>query len=414
MRVVILTQWYPPEPAVLMKELAESLCARGHAVTVVTGFPNYPSGTIYDGYRVRPWQRERHDAVEVVRVALYPEHSRSGVKRALNYASFAASASVLAPWLVERPNVLFVYHPPLTVGVPGAWLSALWRAPMVYQIQDMWPETLVATGMLSSPTMLRGVARMARWVYARAAAICVISEGFRANLIAKGVPASKVHVISNWVDPAVYRPLPPDQALAARLGISRRFNVLFAGNVGEAQELGVVIEAAQLLSDQPDAQFVIVGDGVALPRLRQEAERRGVTNVRFLGRLAPDAMPSVYALADVLLLHLKDDPLFRITIPHKIFTYLASGKPILAAVAGDAAEVVCRSQAGVVCPPEDPAALADAVRRLRALSDAERNRMGSNGRVAVARDFGRETLVPRFEAILESVARPGIGAAGRE
>lgn len=414
MRILILTQWYPPEPAMLLQELAQSLQGHGHQVTVLTGFPNYPSGQLYPGYRMRPRQREILAGVPVVRVPLYPEHSRSGLRRALNYASFALSATLLGLWSVPRPDVLFVYHPPLTIGLPAYVLSRLWRRPFVYQIQDMWPETLAATGMFSNQRLLAWIARLARWIYAKAQAILVISPGFHQNLLDKEVPAEKIHVISNWVDPSTYFRVDPDPQLAQALGLAGRFNVMFAGNMGEAQGLETVIEAARLLpndpqgpDDQQGPQFVLVGDGIALPRLQELAARYHLTNVRFLGRYPAQDMPRLYALADALLVHLKDDPLFRITIPHKTLAYLASGKPILAAVAGDVANLVESIGAGVTCPPQNPAALAAAVHQLQAMPASQRQAMGERGAQAAQTRFSRDTLTGDIEAVLQRAALGG-------
>lgn len=402
MRILILTQWYPPEPALLLQELAQSLQGLGHEVTVLTGFPNYPSGQLYPGYKIRLRRREVLEGVPVVRVPLYPEHSRSGLRRALNYISFALSAALLGPWLSKRPNVIFVYHPPLTVGLPAWVLSRIWRVPFVYQIQDIWPETLAATGMLNSPRALNMVGAVARWVYRKAAALLVISPGFKENLVGKGVTESKIHIIPNWANAETYRPRLPDLALAEELGMAGKFNVLFAGNIGEAQALDTVVQAATYLTADPEVQFVIVGDGTALEDLKQAAIGRGLTNMRFLGRRPAAEMPSLYALADVLLVHLRDDPLFRITVPHKIMAYMASGKPILAAVAGDAADVVQQAGAGLTCPPQEPASLAEAVRVLQALSPGERRAMGERARQAAEGQYGREETVRRIEGVLIS------------
>lgn len=418
MRILILTQWYPPEPALLLQELAQSLQGRGHEVTVLTGFPNYPSGRLYPGYRMRLRQRETLAGVPVLRVPLYPEHSRSGLRRALNYLSFALSATLLGLWSTPRPDVLFVYHPPLTVALPAYILSRLWRVPFVYQIQDMWPETLAATGMLSNPKLLRWIGRFAEWVYGKAHSILVISPGFRQNLVAKGVPAKKLHVVSNWVDPSTYYRAEPDPQLAAQLGLVGRFNVMFAGNMGEAQGLETIVETARLLAadtlsgnqeassaERPPVQFVMVGDGIALPRLQQLAEQHGLANIRFLGRYPVAEMPRLYALADVLLLHLRRDPLFQITIPSKTLAYLAAGKPILAAVAGDVADMVLSVGAGMACPSEDPSALAAAVQSLQSMSAAERHAMGERGLVAAQTQFSREILIGEIEAVLQVAAR---------
>jgi glycosyltransferase involved in cell wall biosynthesis len=404
MHVVLLSQWYQPEPGLIGQGLAQTLQKMGHRVTVLTGFPNYPSGKLYPGYGLRPWRREVLAGVPVVRTPLYPDHSRSGFRRVLNYVSFAASSSVLGLWLVPRPDVVFVYHPPLTVGWPAWLLTRLWRVPFVYQIQDMWPETLRATGMVNSERVLSWVGRFAQWVYVKAEAICVITPGFRANLIDKGVPPEKIHVISNWVDTETYYLEQPDQTLAEELGTAGRFNIMFAGNMGEAQGLETVLDAAELLKNDPQVQFVFVGDGIALPRLQQSAESRGLNNVRFLGRYPMEDMPKLYALVDVLLVHLKDDPLFRITIPHKIFSYMAVGKPVLAALAGDAADVVTQAGAGIACPPEEPQALASAVQRFQGMDELERRKMGVCGLAAVHKLYSREMLVGEIEAVLRSAA----------
>lgn len=405
MRILLLTQWFPPEPQRLLLELALSLQEAGHEVTVLTGFPNFPAGTLYPGYRLRFFQREQIEGVPVIRVPLYPDHSRSAIKRALNIVSFAVAAAVLGPWLTPRVDVIHVIHPPLTVALPAWILSRVKRVPFTYEIQDMWPETLRSTGMVNSERVLDWIGRLANWVYRRAAAIRVISPGFRENLMTKGVPANKIRVISNWVDTNFYRPMDANPELATKLGLSGRFNIMFAGMMGPAQDLETVVEAATLLGDLPDVQFVLVGDGNDMPRLQQLVEQRGLANVRFLGRFPPDDMPGLYALADVLLIHLRDDPLFRITIPHKTFAYMASGKPILAAVEGDVAAVVQAAGAGLTCPQGNPKVLAETVRRFHAMPAAERQTMATNGRKAVNERFARvvitDQLLEMFQAVVD-------------
>jgi len=400
MKILLLTQWYPPEPAVLLQELAQTLQSKGHDVTVLTGFPNYPSGKLYAGYRLRLFQRQVVGGIPVLRLPLYLDHSLSSMKRTLNYLSFAISCLLLGFWLVPRPDVIFVYHPPLTIGLPAWILSRLWRVKFVYQVQDMWPETLSATGMIQNRNLLIIVGRFARWVYSRAHSILVISPGFKKNLMDKGVSPEKIHVISNWMEGDISESEVPNVELARRLGLFGRFNIMFAGNIGEAQGLGTVLDAAKCLADQPKVQFVLVGDGVALPRLKETAEAQTISNVRFLGRYYPDAMAGLYALADVLLVHLRDDPLFRITIPHKILSYLGTGKPILAAIAGDAADLVTDAGAGIACPPGNPQALASAVREFMAMPAEERRAMGERGLQTMRTRYSRGTLVAEIENIL--------------
>ncbi|MDB4948262.1 MAG: glycosyltransferase [Gemmatimonadetes bacterium] len=406
LRILLLSQYYDPEPF-KGDALGGGLVRRGHRVTAVTGFPNYPLGRTYEGYRQRPWQWERRRGVRVLRLPMYPDHTRSAVRRALTYGTFAASASTLGPALCGPQDVMWVYHPPLTVAGPALAISRLRRVPFVLEIQDLWPETLAATGMVGSPRLLGAVGRAAMALYRRASALVVISEGFKRNLAAKGVPADKVHVIPNWADEEVYRPVAPDPALARRWGLEGRFNVMFGGNLGPAQGLGTVLDAADRLRGLPDVQLVLVGEGVDREGLERSAAERGLTNVRFLPRQPPEAMPALYALADALLLHLRRDPLFEITIPSKTLAYLACGRPVLCAVPGDAAEAVLGAGAGVACPSEDPAALAEAVRTLHAMPSLRREAMGAAGRAAYLALYSQEGAIGRYEALLARVARRG-------
>jgi len=397
MRILLLSQWYLPEPAYNIHELAQTLAEHGHDVTVLTGFPNYPTGKIYSGYRIYPWQKEKFDDVQVVRVPLFPEHSQSGLLRACNYISLAISISLLGFWLVPKPDIMFVYHPPLTLGIPAWILSRLWRIPFVFQIQDMWPETLAATGMLNNSMILEGIQRFANLIYRKANLIFVISPGFRRNLLSKNVPDEKIRVVSNWVDTEFYYPAQRDEQLAKALGLDGYFNIMFAGNIGEAQGLDTVIEAAKRLTDLPKIQFVIIGDGTARSALEQLKTEYQLNNILFLGRYVGEKMSTLYALADVLLIHLKDDPLFRMTIPHKTFAYMASGKPIIAALSGDAADVVISAGCGLTCNSEDPVAMADLVRQFYEMPIEDREALGQIARDMVCTSYNREALISQIE-----------------
>lgn len=404
MRILFLSQWYDPEPSFKGSTLGRVLVTRGHHITALTGFPNYPAGQIYPGYHVRWRQWEQRDGLRVLRVPLYPNHSRSGGKRILNYLSFALAASTIGAALCGPADVMWVYHPPLTVGIPAWWIGLLRRVPFVYEIQDMWPETLAATGMLPSGGAAKILGWLARFIYARAAAITVISPGFKRNLIAKGVPADKIHVIPNWADEDIYRPVPRDEALGGEHGLCDRFNIMFAGTMGAAQAMDTVLDAAGQLRDVPAVQFVLIGDGIDVERLKQQAAARGLNNVRFIGRQPAERMPHFFAWADALLVHLKRDPLFEITIPSKTIAYLACGRPIITCTAGDPAEVVCQAGAGLACEPENAGALAQAVRDLQAMTAEQREALGQAGRQAFLEHYTRAALVERYEALFQQVA----------
>ena len=249
MRVVFLTQWFDPEPgAVRGLPLARWLAARGHDVQVLTGVPNYPGGRVYPGYRMRLWQREVMDGVPVLRVPLYPSHDPSARGRVANYTSFALSAATLGAALVGRGDVAYVYHPPATVGLPAIVLKALRGIPFVYHIADMWPESVVDSGMLGNGALRRGVERLlSRWchaVYRHSSTITVLSPGFKQLLVDRGVPADKIRVIYNWTDEAMFFPHGRDETLARELGLDGHFNIVYAGNLGPFQGLSTVVRAA--------------------------------------------------------------------------------------------------------------------------------------------------------------------------
>lgn len=404
MKVLLLSQWYLPEPDIKVHLLGKDLVEHGHQVTALTGFPNYPSGKLYPGYHMS-WRRwEMRDGIQVLRLPLYANHSRSKVKRILNYLSFAMSATFLGPLLCGPADVMWVYHPPLTIGIPAWWIGLLRRVPFVFNVHDMWPETLAATGMMA-PAQLKWMSLLAQFIYSRAAAITVVSPGFKRNLLDKGVPDSKIHIIPNWADEEIYCPVPRDESLATEHGLDGRFNVVYGGNLGAAQALGNVLETAALLRDLTQIQFVLIGDGMEAWNLQQAARERGLNNVRFIKQQPAERMPQFFALADLLLVHLKRDPLFEITIPAKTIAYLACGRPILCTVAGDAADVVRSAGAGVICPPEDPVALAQAVRDLYAMPQSQREAMGEAGRRSFLENYTRRVLVDRYEALLTLVSQ---------
>jgi len=385
-------------------QMASDLLDRKHKVRAITAFPNYPLGRTYPGYRQRLWARDTVNDVPVVRLPIFPDHGRSVIRRTLCYLSFAFTASVLGPFFSGKPDVIWAYQPPLTVGIPALWLALLCRCPLVYEVQDLWPETLASTGMMDSTLAFRVLHAFARLVYRRSAAIIVPSPGMKKNLLAKGVPDSKVHVIPNWADETIYRPVPPDPQLAAAHGMSGRFNVVFGGNLGAAQGLETVLDAAERLADYPDIQFVLIGEGLERRRLETEVADRSLANVRFIGQQPVSSMPDFFALADVLLVHLRRDPLFEIMIPAKTQSYLACGRPILMAVGGDAANLIEDTGAGLTCRQQDPRAMADAILRLKGMPLEERTQMGNCGRRAFEERFRRRVLVDQYEHLFLSLS----------
>jgi colanic acid biosynthesis glycosyl transferase WcaI len=405
MRILMLTQWFNPEPTFKGLIFARELKRLGHEVEVLTGFPNYPSGKTYSGYKIRLFQQEMIDGIKVLRVALYPSHDNSAIRRIVNYLSFAVTASMIGAFKVTRPDVIYVYHPPATIGLPALFLHCLYRAPFVYDVEDLWPDTLSATGMFTSKT---GYWLMDKWcalLYKKAKKVVVLSPGLKGILTERNVPADKIEVIYNWCDEEQVVLESYNASLARELGMERRFNVIFAGNIGKAQALDAVIDAATLVASRnSDIQFVFVGDGIESDRLRQRAREAGLSNTIFLGRCPISKISAVLALADVLLVHLKDAPLFAVTIPSKTQAYLSVGRPILMAVRGDAAELVTRANAGVACSPEDPANIADSIHQMYAMPRSELQEMGKNGRRFYLNELCLTVGVQRFEQLFKSAS----------
>ncbi len=397
MRILLLTQWFQPEPMLKGLSFAKELAAHGHTVEVLTGFPNYPGGKLYPGYRVRLWQREVIDGIQVNRVALYPSHNRSGLHRMLNYLSFALACLLVGPWLVRKPDVVYVYNL-VTLGPAAFLLRLLYGSKVLMDVQDLWPESVINSGMVRSGVGHRLLTAICTGVYRQADWVAVLSPGFKQALVQRDVSAARIEVIYNWCDEDAQRLEPRDEVLAQELGLTGQFNILFAGTMGVVQGLDTVLEAAQLCATRaPQVQFVLMGGGVDSDRLAAKAETMGLDNVRFLPRQRPEAMGRFYALADALLVHLKDDPLFRITIPSKTQTYLYMGKPILMAMQGDAADLVEQAGAGLLCRSTDSAALADSVEKLLAMPTVERNRLGTAGAHYYHENLSMQIGIERFE-----------------
>jgi len=406
MRILMLTQWFDPEPTFKGLAFARELVRRGHEVQVLTGFPNYPGGRLYEGYKVSLLQREMHEGISVLRVPLYPSHDGFALRRIANYASFALSAAFLGALVVKPADVMYVYHPPATVGFAASFISRVRGIPFVYDIQDLWPDTLAATGMLNNPGILGLVARFCRIIYRQAARIVVLSPGFKNMLVARGVPAEKIDVIYNWCDEESIQKECLADGLDEKLGLVGRFNVVFAGTMGKAQALDAVLDAAKIMSfSRPEVQFVFVGGGIDVERLKSKSEEMELTNVLFLPRMPMQEIGAVLALADVLLVHLRDDPLFRITLPSKTQAYMAAGRPILMAVRGDAADLLERARAGLCCLPEDSESIAAAVEQFCCMSREDLNSMGENGKSFYTAELCLAEGVKNFESLFASMVR---------
>lgn len=406
MRVLILSHYYSPEPIPKPSELAEELSRNGHSVSVVTGFPNYPSGVLYPGFKLGLVQRETAGGIRLVRTFEFPYHGTNSIGRILNYLSTMISTP-LGSFFVPRCDVMYVWHPPLTMGVSAWLISRLRGTPFVYDVQDIWPESVVLSGMLRNKVVIRMLSLLERFVYRRADHIFVVTGGARENLMAKGVSPEKVSVMPHWIDESKSGGIDCEtrQRVRETCGWTGKFVSLFAGNIGIIQGLDTVVRAAALLPRDSGFLISLVGDGADKQRLRELAKSLDVDDrIQFLDRHPAEEMPALMEAADVLLVHLKSDPVAHWTIPTKIFAYLAAGKPVLVAMDGPGADLVRDPGAGIAIPPEDAVAFSQAIRSLRDLPPEDRIGMGRRGREYLLANFSRRVVLSQYEQKLRMVA----------
>ena len=348
-------------------------------------------------------QKEQIEGVNVTRVPLYPSHDKSKIGRILNYVSFACSLMIYGLFS-KKADVIYAYHPPLTVGIAASIVGFFRRVPVVNDIQDMWPDTLSSTGMISNKRVITLVGKVCDWVYKRSTKIVVLSPGFRTLLVERGVPPEKIEVIYNWCAEDAIAQTPGEKGSVFKP--DAKFRILFAGNMGLAQALDVVLDAAVLLSTAaPQIEFVFLGGGLEVNNLKQLAQKLELQNVVFLPPVSMAEVGAYLNSADALLVHLKKDELFKITIPSKTQAYMAAGRPILMAVDGDAADLVSNSQSGVVAKSGDAQSIADAAIKLLTASADERQAMAVSGKAFYNANLSLSRGVERFGSIFKSLAR---------
>lgn len=404
MRILIVSQFFDPEPTFKGLVFARELVKLGHDVQILTGFPNYPGGVLYPEYRVRLFQIESIDDISIIRVALYPSHDNSSIKRILNYISFAFCATTLGLLLIKKPDLVYVYYTHITVELPAIMQKILRGLPIIYDIQDLWPDTLAVSGMMNNRRIMNCVDLWCQFAYRMADHIVVPSPGFKRILHERGVPEHKISIIYNWCNEIQIVSAELCETEKLKVKMKEHFTIVYAGNMGKAQALDAVLDAAHLLANKlPQVQFIFIGWGVDVTRLQQIKEEKCIPNVLFLPPRPVSEIGSILRMADTLLVHLKDDPLFEITIPSKIQAYLAVGRPIIMAVRGDAAKLVEKAGAGITCIPEDAGSIASAIEKMVHLPQEERKIMGNNGLKYYRQELALNVGVNKFENLFNSL-----------
>ncbi len=394
-------------PGARVAELTRHWVRAGHQVTVLTGFPNHPTGVVPPEYRAklrRLVMHEKMEGVSVVRSWLLPFPNRKAYERMLNYGSFCISAASTGVF-VSRPDVVIATSPQLLVGLSGCWLARVKRVPFVFEVRDLWPESLVAVGMGDPNSFLhRGLGKIAGFLYRRCDRVVVVTPAFKDHLIKHWqVPSEKISVVENGVDTGLFSPGAPDQELQRALGAEGKFVACYIGTMGMAHGLETLVEAAARLRDSaPQVLFLLVGEGAEKDRIISLVRSRGLTNVHFVDQQPREKIPAYIRASDVCLVLLKKTELFKTVIPTKMLEFMACARPVILGVDGQARKIVDEAQAGLFMEPENPDALAQAILHLAADSEL-RESMGSNGARHILLHFSRQQKAKDYLAVLGSV-----------
>ena len=404
MNILIVTQYFWPENF-RINDLVLGLQERGHHITVLTGLPNYPGGELFSGYRYLNKMRDDYNGIDVVRAPMIPRGSGNGTRLALNFCSFAVCASMLGPMLCKgRCDVILVYEPsPISVALPGIILKKSKSAPLLFWMQDLWPESLSATGAIRSKFILKLVEMMVRLIYSRCDRILAQSRAFYQSIVHLGGKAKRIYYYPNSAE-SLYQPITVESDAPEKANLPNGFIITFAGNIGAAQDFKTILNAAEELRGYKDIHLVILGDGRMFQWVLEEIRVRDLKRtVHLLGRHPMETMPRYFALSNALLVTLRNEPIFALTIPSKVQSYLACGKPIIAALKGEGAKIIEESGAGLTCAAEDSKGLTNAILKLYRMSDAEREEMGRKGRRYFDANFEREMLLDRLEGWMKQM-----------
>lgn len=403
MKILFISQLYDPEYSIKGHALMKHWVDQGHEVEVITTFPNYPVGKVYDGYKVKLVDESYEDQVKITRVWSHISHSKSKLSRAWSYISFTLMALLFA-LKSKNVSVVYTYHPQSTTGLIGMLMTLFKRVPYITDVQDLWPDSLTATGLGGNKIVTSLIGGWCRLVYKCSSHVVVLSEGFKKTLIERGVNEDKIDVVYNWC---------PEEALVSStleqssysVTSNRTVKLAYAGNLGAAQDLKSVVQAMGLLSDV-DVHLSLIGGGVEREALEQEVKDLKLQNVSFLGYVPPKDLFSELVNYDALLVHLRDEPLFKITIPSKTQSYTALAKPIIMAVSGETQDIIREGGCGYYPTPSNPESIANAIRELSNDRDDWAS-LGSNSRKTYLSKFSLESGYRSLDSVLKKAVSYG-------
>lgn len=402
MKILLVTQYFWPENF-RINDLAVDLQRKGHRVTVLTGQPNYPSGSFFDGYGLFKKTIEQWHGIKIIRAPLVPRGKGGGLRLFINYFSFAVFGSLYGFFRAGRDfDVIFVHEPsPVTVGIPAIVMKRMTGAPILFWVLDIWPESVTAAGAVSHSWIIAPLRQITRWIYSKCDRVLVQSMGFVEHTKGMGVHQDRIRYFPSWAE-ELYYPIAP--SAENNLDLPEGFRIMFAGNIGVAQDFGTILGAAEALKTHQHIKWIIIGSGRMLAWVRNEVHRRGLGHtVYLLGRHPVEKMPTYFAQADALLVSLKKEPIFSLTIPGKIQSYLACGKPVVAMLDGEGARIVREANAGMACPAENIQGLAQTVVSLSQMDKKDLIAMGNNGRAYYEAHFDRAVLFPQLEQWMQEL-----------
>lgn len=414
--ILYISHYFPPEvnaPANRVYEMARAWARHGRRVKVLTGFPNHPRGIVPPQHRGKVFQRESIDGIEVYRCWMFTAPNRGLVRRTLCYLSFMLSAIVFGLCRAGRADCVIATSPQIFVAVAGWVLSRIKRAPFIFEVRDLWPEEIVAVGAIKNRLIIRSLERLELFLYRRATRIIALAQGTIEILTRRGIPAAKLALIPNGVDPNRFDNGRHQNHVRDRLNLNGDFLVSYIGTVGMAHGLNVFLEAAQLMKDTPQVKFLIVGDGAEKQQLCRARDELGLDNLLLLDQKPREEIAAYYAASNCCLVHLRQAPLFEKNIPSKIFEIMASGKPILLGTRGESKRLVSRAGCGVFFEPENAADLVEGIRRLQR-SPQWCKRLGRSGSQFVRKFYSRDDLARQYLALLDAVMGLKPGAIAKQ
>ncbi len=403
LNILIVTPHFYPENF-RINDFAEAFTKRGHEISVLTGVPDYPEGKFYDGYGLFKKNREIYNGIKIYRAPLIPRGSGSNIRLALNYISFIFGALFTSLFMMKNEfNIVFVFEPsPVTVGIPAIFIKKIKKIPLCFWVLDLWPESVVSAGNLKSSFIPRILNPIVRYIYKHSDRILVSSNGFIHSIVDKGISKDKIEFFPQWAEP-IFKTMKSNKFLLTGVP-EKSFKIMFAGNIGEAQDFPSIIEAARQLRHDQDIQWVVLGGGRREEWVKSKIKEYELENsFHLLGSFPLEKMPEFYANADAMLFSLKDEYIFSVTIPAKVQSYLACGKPILAMVNGEGGKVVVDAKAGLSCAAESPHELVQNILKMKAMREKDLSEMGENARKYYDDNFERNSLFDRAEYIFKSM-----------